>query len=150
MQQGSMFTARRRPRQPRPPSDLDRDLQTFRDAYVAHQQRPFRRASQQQWREDARHLKRLQTLVPDAETRHAFLNLYAADTDPFIVTSGHLLRHALLEWRFQRLVYRAEQAVADHAYLASLTPAPQDEARFAARVAKRHAQNAALLKAQAS
>lgn len=105
-------------RRQRAPSDLDRDLQVFRDAYEEAQGRPLRRASLQQWREEGRHLRRLRVLLPDEVERHAFLRAWADETDPYVVQQGHLMRHALLEWRFHKLVLKAERAVEDANYLA--------------------------------
>lgn len=96
-------------RKPRVPTLLDRDFAYFQDRFITVRREPLLRVSRA---DDYRSLKRLQALVPDEAVRHALLDLWVEDTAPFVVAHGHLLRYALVEWRFLPLLKQAEARVA--------------------------------------
>jgi len=130
-----MFS-RQRPVSTRTP---DPDLSHFRATYEALHGRPLQRCSDAQWREERRNLKRLRALVPDDEERRAFLEGYARLTEPFVVDHGHLLRYALVEWRYHKLLHAAQAGVAaERSVVPYVPPVPRGPSKrtvawFAAR-----------------
>lgn len=106
-QEGVLFSIERK-RKSRPVTDLDRDLAYFRGRYHAVRGEALVRAN---WALEAHDMKRLREAIPDETLRHAFIDIWVEDTSPFVVERGHLLRYALLEWRFQQLIREAQARV---------------------------------------
>jgi len=106
-QVGVLFPIEKK-RKARAVTDLDRDLAYFRGRYEAVRGEKLMRAN---WGQEAHDMKRLRDAVPDETLRHALIDVWVEDTSPFVVERGHLLRYALLEWRFQQLLREAQARV---------------------------------------
>lgn len=122
-QVGVLFPVEKK-RKVRTVTDLDRDLAYFRGRYEAVRGERLVRAN---WAQEAHDMKRLRDAVPDETLRHALIDIWVEDTSPFVVERGHLLRYALLEWRFQQLIREAQarvQAAARPMRVVSVDPGP--------------------------
>ena len=102
-----------RRRRAKPPTDTDITFNHYRDAYKTRTGQDLLLPSGAAWGEAKRQCKRLVVLVPDPDLRDAFLDLWFATRDRYVIDRGYPLRLALRDETFQKLLRDASRMTAE-------------------------------------
>ena len=103
----------RKAKPPKPPSDTDQTFHYYRDAYRARAGQDLILPSGAAWGRIKHECKRLVSLIPDRELREAFLDVFFATRDLYVIDRGYPLRLALWDQTFQKLLKEASRMTAE-------------------------------------